>query len=232
MSDWFIDQLGLPWYALVWPQVVLGLGLLWLLLKLLARWVPLRWWQRWALALPIAFIAVNWDVWLVSREANRLCREQGGLHVYKTVEAEGLAGETSIKYWSQYGFTYVDGGGKRYTLVGDEEHVEPVPEGQRARYGAGTYENYAPVAPRIHRSGSHVIDLETGEELGKHVTFSIGRSWADRWLPGLLPMEHTPWICGKWVPEELQDRYGKTYGVKDLIIATVIPTNQRSADEK
>ena len=226
MSEWLIAQLGFPWYAYGWPQVLIGMGLLWLLLFLFRvlgrRGLPIKWWLRWGLALPIAVVAVTWDVWLQSRAANQLCREQGGLHVYKTVEVEGFAGATSINYWSQYGFTYVEGYGKRFTLRNGEEHVEDIPEGGGARYSWGTYENYVPVGKRFFRTASRVIDRQTDEVLGKLVTFTGPRGWADNWLPGLLGMEHSPWICGDLINPD-KPRYNNHYGYQHIVKATLKP---------
>lgn len=231
MYEWVIAQLGFPWYAYGWPQVLIGVGLLWLLLllcRLLGRWgLPMQWWLRWGLALPIAFVGVVWDVWLLSREANQLCRGEGGLHVYKTAEVEGFAGASSIKFWSQYGFKYVESSGSGrvgyWTLVDGEKHHEYRDE-PVSRYGWGTYENRVPVAPKILRSASHVINLQTKEELGKLVTFNIGRGWADNWLPSVLPlpMAHSPWICGDLIDPD-KPRFNNHYGYQHLVKATLKP---------
>ena len=45
-----------------------------------------------------AVVAAYWDVYLISREAERLCREEAGLHVQKMVEAEGFLGTSDIKH--------------------------------------------------------------------------------------------------------------------------------------
>ena len=229
MPDWLIEQLGIPWYTYGWPMVVFGLALLYLLLWLLrlcARfisWMPQSRWQRWVIALPIAFVAVSWGVWSISREANRLCRAEGGLHVYKTVSAEGFFGASSIKYWSQYGFKYVESAGSgRYsiwTLVDGEKNHEYRDE-LTSRYAVNS-KTYVPVGNDFFRSRYWMKDVQTGETLGELVTFTGPRGWTDNWLPGL--MEGSPWICGKWVPEELQEKYGKTYGRQDLIKSTLLP---------
>src|SRR3989338_1034007 len=58
----------------------------------------------WAVAILVAY----WDVYQISKEARRLCKEEAGLHVYKTVEAEGFLGDISIDYWAKYGFEFVE----------------------------------------------------------------------------------------------------------------------------
>jgi hypothetical protein len=78
-----------------------------------------------------------WDVYQIAKEAERLCREEAGLHVYRTVEAEGLLGLSSIEYWAQFGLKYVEfdfGREKfRYTLAGGRVEKTPVNE-FRSRY--------------------------------------------------------------------------------------------------
>ena len=63
------------------------------------------------LSIWIAAILISYlDVYQISKEAERLCREEAGLHVYKTVEAEGFLGSVSgIEKWSKHGFQYVEG---------------------------------------------------------------------------------------------------------------------------
>lgn len=72
------------------------------------------------LAVPL----VTWPllaVLMLSYEAKGVCREQGGLHVYRTVEADGILGGWGIETASKYGFKFVeDGAGermKRWTMV-------------------------------------------------------------------------------------------------------------------
>ena len=239
MREWLIVQLGFPWYAYGWPQVLVGGGLLWLLLfvfRLMGRWrAPMQWRLRWGLALPIAFVAVTWDVWLLSREANQLCREQGGLHIYKTVEADGFIGVSSIKYWNDYGFSYVEAGGKgkrfHITLVDGEENYEVV-EQYDSRYATNS-KTYVAVGDGIFRSQYWIEDVKTGEVLGELVTFTGDRGWADNWLPNalLLPVEHSPWICGDLIDPD-KPRYNNHYVPHHIVKATLKPKTTSTGAEQ
>ena len=225
-EHFYLTGAGLLGYLLYAPLVVFLLVLLHRhLLRRLLGPVP-----RWGTSLVLAVVLLSlpfWDVLAIGRQADKLCREQGGLHVYKTVEAEGFLGAESIKYWSKYGFKYVDIGGKggwsRVTLRNGKAFYKSIPESRLSRYTWGTVENHVPVTKWIARSSDKVIDRKTGEVLGELVTFSIYPGWFDRLFLGVLPVEFNPWICGRAVPAEQRKMYGKYYYSDDLIKAVIKP---------
>src|SRR3990172_9133686 len=82
----------------------------------------------WAFTIVVAY----WDVYQISKEARRLCKEEAGLHVYKTVKAEGFICSTNIDYWAKYGFQYVEslykeGKKTRFTLNQGKVTSETIP---------------------------------------------------------------------------------------------------------
>ncbi len=50
------------------------------------------------------FGVVYWDIIIAGNQVSKMCREQGGMHIYKTVGAEGIAGLPGIIGWSEYSF--------------------------------------------------------------------------------------------------------------------------------
>ena len=211
---------GLLGYLLYAPAVVLGVGLLHaLLLRHIGVWA-LRWGTTAVLAVTLLSLPF-WDVLTIAYEADKLCKEQGGLHVYKTVEAESFAGSTGIEYWSKYGFKYLEAYGKRITLRDGKPHYESV---DIAKYKS-RYQYYGAVEDvvgRFERSRYIVDDRRTREKLGELVTFSIYPGWFDRLFLGLLPVEFNPWICGEEPPPGVT-KYGEHLYSDDLIRATVKP---------
>jgi len=222
---WFVQQIGIPWYAHAWPQLLVGAVLTVLSLSLFQFWfrrvVPVPRWLSLSAALMAAFVAVAWDVWLLGRAANQLCRAQGGLHVYRTVETDGFIGTSNIAYWSKYGFSYVEvggGDGRKYhiSLHDGEPEVAEV-HGFQSRYGVHSA-THEPVVPGISRSRYWIGDVETGAVLGELITFTIERGWVDR----RMPFEHTPWICGD-VIDRAEPRFNNHFGYQDLVKATLKP---------
>ncbi len=134
-----------------------------------------------------------WDVYQTGAKVTRLCHDEGVLHIYRTVEADGFLGGSSIEYWSKYGFKYVEGGGTKHrkfrASIKDGKAVdEEVPE-YISRYQWKGKEDHVPITPLIERSSSHVIDRQTGEELGTLVWFTIEKGWFDRLAMVVLPGE-------------------------------------------
>ena len=241
--QWLAELIGWPWYGHVGVLVVAGLvfyGLFSLLFRVMGRLVPglgrLRQKRlRRPIALALAAALVLTDVVRTGRTAHRLCREQGGVHIYKTVEAEGFLGASSIEYWSKYGFRYVEGGGTRgrkfrATIENGKVVDREVPE-YISRYQWKGKENHVPVAPLIARSSSHVIDRRTGEELGTLVWFSIYPGWVERWLIGATFGDVRPWICGDRL-DPSKPRYNNHYTYSDLVMAVIKPVRKSQGADK
>ncbi|TAJ95664.1 MAG: hypothetical protein EPO31_01280 [Gammaproteobacteria bacterium] len=181
----------------------------------------------WTLAIFVAY----WDVYQISKEARRLCKEEAGLHVYKTVEAEGFLGyATDIEYWSEYGFKYVEGLYKnnktRLTLQNGEIVRETIPE-YVSRY---QYVTDSKVLTMPFVQGKDIIkDRETDEILGEIVAFTIYPGWLDSRLLGLLGFTWIPPRCdGDYPPE----RGKRTIYFRDLIKVVIKPTSSDKGERQ
>ena len=158
--------------------------------------------------LVVLFFALHWDIILVGHQVSKLCKEEGGLHVYKTVKADSVAGLYGIKYWSEYGFLYVEdvttlGGKVRLSMVGGEVVKEPINEFiSPYEFKSKSEFNIARYVKKtlIWKDRKFIVDRQTAEVLGEYTCFIIGQGWADQWLP----MNYIPWQCGnvKFVDEK------------------------------
>jgi hypothetical protein len=184
--------------------------------------------HRAALMLPatlIATIVPFWDVFAISYEAQRLCREQAGLKVYRTVEAEGFLGDSGIEIWSKYGFQYVESGGgdkmSRYTIKDGSVMHERV-HVFKSRYQLVTGDTHKVIGQFLSKSSQRVIDRESGETLGEIVVFGI---FPGRFDNAILALTGTgsgfsPWHCGDEPPAGSDVL---RLGGSDVVKATIKP---------
>lgn len=192
------------------------------------------------LALLVAVVVgTNWDVFVTGQQAKRLCEEQGGLHVYKTVKAEGFLGDGQIKLWSYYGFKYVETGGTqgrrfRVTLKNGKPKYSQVKEYiSRYRIGGSPREKF--IAYHISRHSINVQDRKTNEILGELVTLSIYPGWFDSRIRRLLGGGTEVLLCGNEAPPgkgSLQAESGRhLLGYDDLVKATIKPIDELNGDQ-
>ena len=220
-TRYYITGIGLWALGLVYlPLLLMLIGLAYaLVLRLLPKRIK---WSLVVLLLIGGGLLPFVDVYLIGQEAKTLCKD-AGLKVYKTVKTEGFIGASSIKLWSEYGFEFVEHAGSERinhrTLVNGEEHQQYLDQ-PMSRYSARS-KSHEVVNLHFARSRLWTEDIQTKEVLGELVTYSIYPGWVDSLVIPALGGSFTPWICGKWVPEELQDRYGQTYGLKDVILDTL-----------
>lgn len=145
----------------------------------------------------IPFIVMHWDVAAISYKVNKLCKEQGGMHIYRTAEAEGFLGDVSIEYWSKHGFNFVE-----YQLR--KKKLRYVMEdGKPKRYEVDHFiSRYMEIwqskiiDDHIKMTRYAVIDRETRDVLGERVFFSVYPGWVDRYALGITGLTFTPWFCG------------------------------------
>lgn len=211
----YITELGILAYGFVYlPVVIIVFLLLWKKLRL--PWIVLAPIIATILTLPF------WDVYMIGRDADRLCNEQGGLHVYKTVEADGFLGGGSIERWSQYGFSYVESGG-----MGDKKYRTSIQDGKVLTKEVSEYisryrlagENHTPIHNSISRSSLQIVTRKNNEVLGELIYFSIYPGIFDGVLLKLLGSGPVLWQCGN----EPQAGRKDTLGYGDVVMAVLKP---------
>lgn len=170
----------------------------------------------------IAVFVAYWDVYQISKEARRLCKEEAGLHVYKTVEAESFLGSVvGIENWSKYGFQYVEGlyKGQKTRVMYKEDKVvyETIPE-YTSQYQSLSEEKV--IKGSFVKTRRVILDRQTGEILGEEIAFKVYPGWLDSRLLGVLGFTWIPPRCdGDFSPEP-----GKTtFYYEDLIKAVIKP---------
>jgi hypothetical protein len=178
----------------------------------------------WAISALISY----WDVYWISKEADRLCREEAGLHSYRTVRAKGILGSTNIRYWAEYGFTYVEGlykGEKtRFTVKDDDVKKETVSE-YISHYQIET-ESEALGIPLV-KTKERIVERTSGEVLGEIVAFKIYPGWLDKQLLGLLGFTWIPPRCdGDYLPEQGK----RTLHIRDLVQSVVKPIRENEGN--
>ncbi len=198
---------------------------------------------RWGATVVFSLILITlplWEALLISFQAERLCKERGGLHVYKTVEVDGfLQGGGSIKYWAQFGYSYVESGSagkkKRWTMQDGKATFEVIPE-YISRYALKSGETGPMSKGPFRITTIQVADLHTGEVLGDLVYFSVYPSLFDNLILGLISGEFNPWICGNEAPTG-KGSYSPGEGIyvyhgSDVIKATLRPTKRIGGREQ
>jgi hypothetical protein len=179
-DHFYMTELGIMAYGFIYlPVAIVAFLLLWKKLRL-----------SWIVLTPI-FLAILtlpfWDVYMIGRDADYLCTEQAGLHIYKTVEADGFLGGGG-EYWIKYGFSYVETGGigdkkYRYLMRDGKIVVEEVPE-YISRYRIGG-ETHIAIDKFIARTKYQVIEIRTNYILGELVSFSIYPGRWDQMIIGI-----------------------------------------------
>ncbi len=182
-------------------------------------------------------ITANWDIYTLSRQAHKACVNVGGLHIFRTAEVDGFIGSgLNIKYYTKYGFRYLEapvigshGKKIRITLQNGEPHHMEIAEFESRYQFLIIPEVY--ISDRFVKSGFHVFDRLTEEDLGRLTMFKIYPGTVDRMVLNFLPVEWGPWLCGRnemssTVDLQSVDGYGD-FGIRDLIKAVLIPRKSK-----
>jgi len=226
-EHFYMTDLGKMAYVVLYLPLVLGL--LWFFYRKIFRKARLAWLAMVVLAFPLLTLPF-WDVYMISRDAERLCKEQGGLHVYKTVEAEGFLGSSSMKFWSEYGYQYVENGGgekmSRYTMQNGKVTHQRIQK-FISRYASGTGDNHKIISKSISRSSEQTFDLQTNEILGELVIFNIHPGRFDGILLRLAGSGPVVWHCGN---EPFTGTKDKT-NLVDVVLSTIKPTTNTGGEK-
>lgn len=237
MKLYYTDVLPYGYFIIYMPLVFL---VLWIIYKLILKRIPVVS-VRWVSSIVFLFVLLGlpwWDVYRISNEANKVCKEQGGLHIYKTLEAEGFLGGWGIEMASQYGFSFVEsGGGKhmnRWTMVNGEPVRESITE-FKSKYQVQIGADRRKISNIFKRSSSLVIDRKTKEVLGELVTIAIRSTLLDAIFLSSVGGSVKGWRCGDEAPgqERYFDKFNKRYRYtfSDLIKETLKPKLQNKGEE-
>lgn len=217
-ADYFFTYLGPELLILLFGLVVLPV-LYYFLIRRLRVWLQV-------LVVPMllgGFIYLAYfDVVKIAREAERLCTTEAGMHVYKTVEAEGFYGVIDIDPWLKRGFKWVEisDGPKKY-LRGSKKDGKVVVEPVMTLLSSYEYA-FEPIEvwkSHFERNREVVRHRETGEALGEIIYFHIFRGWADRLADFGLTL--IPPICWHGPPPERGGN--KAIWADELITSTIHP---------
>lgn len=178
--------------------------------------------KRAAIVSLIAFVVMHVDILFISYKANKICKEQGGMHIYKTAEAEGFIGGVDIEYWSTQGFKYVEykRRKKKYRYV--------MENGKPKKFEVDKFlSRYKEIgeskilADYLEKTRYAMIDRETNEILSDLTYFSVYPGWVDGYYYGTSLAAFTPWFCGDKPPAST-GRVNR-WTISDLIEQTLMP---------
>jgi hypothetical protein len=227
MKAGVIEIFGTHYYTAGIGLILVSPFLLWFaisLLSFLIRWMagaPVK--RR---SLVVSFIwtivmltVVYLDVFIIGQKAARLCNKYGGMHVYRTAEAESFIGDM-IEGWAEYGFKFTerrsDEGKIRYFYENGKPTYKMVDE-FLSQYELVMHSYY--IAPRIEILKLEVKDRETHEILGESIEYSIDGGWADMLFYNVTGFSYSPWICS--------GKYKRQLYPSDIVKATLKPIHKQ-----
>ncbi len=170
--------------------------LVWIVIK-----VP--WWAK-PLIIIGAFLAVTADGYLGRRKLEKMCQEQGGLHIYKTVNnVEGFEQNMNISSsWDERfnDYSFIEGksdtSGKvnRITRNSSGKVVYEKDVNAKSRYLV-IYNHTPKIDANYRLLSEQIVDKKTKEILAEVKSFAYRGGWADRFVTGLYaskPSIHCP----------------------------------------
>ena len=169
----------------------------------------------------VAVIVAYGDVFLIAMEAKRLCGEEAGMKIYRTMETEGILGYSSARDLQDHGIKYVESAtsaGRPFlrTSIENGEYKE-----ERINRFASQVElkgEEVPLSSSIVRQRNLLIERSNGSVLSEVVAFKFYPGWIDRRILGLLGVS--------WAPPRCDDDYVPKQGYirnfnSDLVIKTI-----------
>ncbi len=218
----FPDVFFISGFALMFLVLIYLPVLLWLL-KIIWRKLPVRPIGRAALVLLITFIALAvplGDAYLGSLKLERLCKTEGGKHIYKTVVADGFYSKYLYEDILDYGYSFAEGRhrGKLYRIFRkDAETIWQQIEEPQSHY---IFANERKVlSPLFAKTRFFVANRITDEVLGERVTISYYGGWLDRYI-FLSWIDYRPLQCDM-----------KPFVSSDLFLNILIPPRPKQQGE-
>jgi hypothetical protein len=143
--------------------------------------------------------------------------------------ADGFLGSSSMKFWSVYGFKYLEDGSGKYMsrfVMDDGKEKHMYVTNFMSRYSFRTGDSNKVVTDHISRTSYMVIDRGSNETLGDLIVFNIYPGVFDRVLLNLTGSGPVLWHCGN---EPLS---GETKRVNfvDLVLATIKPKSSEVSE--
>ena len=237
-----VSLLGMPFYSIGFIEATAQLVALVAFLYATKRYKKYEGWPflRAVLLLTLKVVLVWELVWNADNLATSLwvaalCKFQGGLRVYQTVEAEGYLGRYEIRDWHEYGFRYVEKKQRKYqqeptytrlTIAGNVKRTTRI-EHPISRYEvveiAGAKSGY-----RTRRWGTVVRDTRTGEVLGELRYYLVKPGIFDSMVLSILTGSASSWDACDTRPGPELNAQGlrRAYGYDDVIKAILKPVRQ------
>ncbi len=173
--------------------------LVWIVIK-----VP--WWAK-PLVIVGAFLAVTADGYLGRRKLEKMCQEQGGLHIYKTVggvEGFGLGERRPTPSWIEgKGYLFVEGKYRdgmvdRLSIdslgnITKKNNVSP-----KGKYQIVTKSNSNDFKSRYYKWEVTLTD-DSGEILAKAINFGYRGGWLERFINALYVSRAPVVLCSSSV---------------------------------
>ena len=151
------------------------------------------------------------DVFVIALEAKRLCGDEAGMKVYRTIQADGILGYVSVRDHQGHGIKYVESA----TSSGRPLLRESIENGEYTEERIDTFTSQVQLARNetrrtigIVRVQDLLIERSTGSMLAEIIAFEFYPGWIDSRLLGLLGFSWTPPRCDDdYVPRQGHRRH-------------------------
>lgn len=177
-------------------------GYLWLIYQITKR-VP-RWVKP--LVVIVAFLVVSTDGYLGRKKLEKMCEEQGGLHIYETVEGVegiGIGDWIPTEYWlTEKGYHFVEGNIKtsglvdRLTIQGNGIITKEINVNQISSYKF-KYESINNYPEKYFFTDNTMIVNQGDFILVKATIIGYYGGWIERFIGGIYANKMTVALCPK-----------------------------------
>ncbi len=193
-------------------------------------WIVIKvpWWAK-PLIIIGAFLAVTADGYLGRRKLEKMCQEQGGLHIYKTVDSvEGYEKDISLSpSWNSLdnGYSFIEG---KSDMPGKVSRRTLNPDGTVNYEKAVTPQSqylvmnlwYEKIDKNYSLYGQKIIDKKNGDVLAEAKSFGYRGGWVTRLISGLYASKSSI-RCSSAVLEQVSltywDKHNRVKPADDFI---------------